>query len=196
VHTALGATSASMEALANSLHRVRPMRKVQYGVAASLDGYIAGPNGEADWIKIDPEIDFSGIWAQFDTLLMGRKTYEAALKRLGRSAFSGKAVFVFSKHLEQQGHPDVTIVSEPTRPWMRSLKSQEGKDIWLMGGGTVFRHLLDLGEVDSISVTTIPILLGDGTPLMPSPYDPTMLTLSSHRVYESGIISSIYEISK
>jgi dihydrofolate reductase len=64
-----------MEALANSLHRVRPMRKVQYGVAVSLDGYIAGPNGEADWIKIDPEIDFSAIWAQFDTPLMGRKTY-------------------------------------------------------------------------------------------------------------------------
>jgi dihydrofolate reductase len=65
-----------------------------------------------------------------------------------------------------------------------------------MGGGTVFRHLLDLGEVDSISVTIIPILLGDGTPLMPSPYDPTMLTLSTHRVYTSGIISGTYEISK
>lgn len=172
------------------------MRKVQYGVAVSLDGYIAGPNGEADWIRIDPEIDFSAIWAQFDTLLMGRKTYEAAIKRLGRAAFSGKVVFVFSKHLEPQGHPGVTIVSELTRPWMRSLKSQEGEDIWLMGGGAVFRHLLDLGEVDSISVTIIPILLGDGTPLMLSPYDPTVLTLSTYRVYKSGIISSTYEISK
>lgn len=172
------------------------MRKVQYGVAVSLDGYIAGPNGEADWIKIDPEIDFSAIWTQFDTLLMGRKTYEAAMERLGRSAFSGKAVFVFSKHLEPQDHPGVTIVSELTRPWMRSLKDQKGKDIWLMGGGTVFRHLLGLGEVDSISVTIIPVLLGDGTPLMPSPYDPTMLTLSTHRVYKSGIISAIYQIGK
>ena len=172
------------------------MRKVQYGVAVSLDGYIAGPNGEADWIKTDPEIDFSAIWAQFDTLLMGRKTYETAIKRLGREAFTGKAVVVLSRHLEPEGHPGVTIVSELTRPWIRSLKRQDGRDIWLMGGGTVFRHLLDLSEVDSISVTIIPILLGNGTPLMPSPYDPTLLTLSTHRVYKSGIIAAIYEINR
>lgn len=172
------------------------MRKVQYGVAVSLDGYIAGPNGEADWIKFDPEIDFSAIWEQFDTLLMGRKTYEAAVKRLGKAALSGKAVFVLSKHLEPHGNPGVTIVSEPTRSWIQSLKSQEGKDIWLMGGGTVFRHLLDLGEVDSISVTIIPVLLANGTPLMPPPYELTSLTLSTHRVYTSGIISGTYKIGK
>jgi len=172
------------------------MRKVQYGVAVSLDGYIAGPNGEADSIRIDPEIDFSAIWAQFDTLLMGRRTYEAAIKMLGRAAFTGKAVFVLSRHLEPEGHPGVTILSKLTRPWIRFLKRQDGKDIWLMGGGEVFRHLLDLSEVDSISVTIIPILLGNGTPLMPSPYDPTLLTLSTHRVYKSGIISAIYEISR
>ena len=171
------------------------MRKVQYGVAVSLDGYIAGPKGEADWIKIDPEVDFSAIWSQFDTLLMGRRTYEAATRRLGRAAFAGRASFVFSRHLEPQDHPSVTIVPELTRPWMRSLKSQEGKDIWLMGGGTMFRHLLDLGEVDSISVTILPVILGNGTPLMPPPYDPTNLTLSNHRVYKSGSISATYEVN-
>ena len=172
------------------------MRKIQYEVAVSLDGYISGPDGEADWITMDPEIDFSAIWAQFDTLLMGRRTYEAAVRRLGRAAFTGKDVFVFSRSLEQQACPRVTIVSEPTRQWIQALKSQEGKDIWLMGGGTVFRHLLSLGEVDSISVTIIPVLLGEGTPLMPSPYDPTSLTLSAHRVYKTGIISATYEISR
>src|SRR5258708_37211934 len=98
------------------------MRKIQYGVAVSLDGYIACPSGQADWIQIDPEIDFPAIWSQFDTLLMGRRTYEAATRRLGRAAFAGKATFVFSKQLE----PKVTIVSELTRPWIQALKKQEG----------------------------------------------------------------------
>jgi dihydrofolate reductase len=97
------------------------MRKIQYGVAVSLDGYIAGPNGESDWIQIDPEIDFSAIWSQFDTLLMGRRTYEAATRRLGRAAFAGKATFVFSKQLEPKDHPGVTIVSELTHPWIQAL---------------------------------------------------------------------------
>jgi dihydrofolate reductase len=170
------------------------MRKIQYGVATSLDGYIAGPNGEADWIRFDGEIDFSAIWEQFDALLMGRKTYQSAIERLGRTAFTGKAVFVFSRQLDLHDHPGVTVVPGLTRPWLQSLKGQQGKDIWLMGGGTIFRQMLDLGEVDSISVTILPVLLGNGTPLMPPPYDPTSLRLSAHRVYKSGIISAVYEI--
>lgn len=61
------------------------MRKIRYAVAMSLDGFIAGPNGEADWIEADPEVDFAAIWAQFDTLLMGRRTYEAAKERMGEA---------------------------------------------------------------------------------------------------------------
>ena len=81
------------------------MRRIRYGVAASLDGYIAGPNGEADWITLDPEVDFAEIWAQFDTLLMGRRTYEAAVKRLGEAAFSGITSVVFSRTLKEGQHP-------------------------------------------------------------------------------------------
>ena len=52
------------------------MRKIRYVVATSVDGYIAGPNGEADWIGVDPDVDFAALWAQFDTGLMGRRTYD------------------------------------------------------------------------------------------------------------------------
>jgi dihydrofolate reductase len=78
------------------------MRKIRYRVAMSVDGYIAGPNGEADWIGTDPEVDFPAIWAQFDTLLMGRRTYEAASKRLGETAFIGITSIVFSRTMKQQ----------------------------------------------------------------------------------------------
>jgi dihydrofolate reductase len=88
------------------------MRKIRYAVAVSVDGYIAGPNGEADWIGIDPEVDFAALWAQFDTLVMGRRTYEAARKRLGEAAFTGITTIVFSRTLKQQDHPEVTVVSD------------------------------------------------------------------------------------
>jgi dihydrofolate reductase len=171
------------------------VRKIQYGVAVSLDGYIAGPKGESDWIQMDPEIDFSAIWSQFDTLLMGRRTFEAAILRLGLAAFAGKATFVFSKQLNQKDHPGVTVVSELTRPWLQALKSQDGKDIWLMGGGKLFRKLLDLGEVDSLNITIVPVMLGEGTPLMSPPYAPTKLALLTHRVYKSGSISMTYKLN-
>jgi dihydrofolate reductase len=58
------------------------MRTIRYAVAMSVDGYMAGPNGEADWIGLDPEVDFAAVRAQFDTLLRGRRTYEVARKRL------------------------------------------------------------------------------------------------------------------
>ena len=172
------------------------MRKVQYGVAISLDGFIAGPNGEADWIKVDSKINFSEIWAQFDILMMGRRTFEVAVARLGQATFGGKDVFVLSGSLKPQDHPGVTIVSEPSRQWMQSLKGQAGRDIWLMGGGEVFRYMLGLGEVDSVSVMVIPVLLGAGVPLMSGPYDQTILKLSAHRVYQSGVVSLTYEINK
>jgi dihydrofolate reductase len=87
------------------------LRRIRYAVATSLDGYIAGPNGEADWIIMDPDIDFGAIFNEFDTFLMGRRTF--ALMPQGGSSFdSGMKTFVFSRTLRPSDYPDVTIVSE------------------------------------------------------------------------------------
>ena len=169
-------------------------RRVRYGVAMSLDGYIAGPNGESDWITVDPEIDFNEIFSQFDTLLIGRKTFEAMQKMGGGGgSMPGVKSFVISRTLKQTDYPDVTIAQDP-RALVTSLKAEPGKDIWLFGGGELFRSLLGAGLVDGVDAAIIPVLLGGGIPLLPSPAERTRLRLANRRVYEkSGIVQLHYD---
>jgi dihydrofolate reductase len=168
------------------------MKKICYAVAASLDGFIAGPKGEADWIIIDPEIDFEALFKRFDTVLMGRRTF-AAMEKIGQAPMSGMETFVFSRTLEQRKHPNVTILGDKVEEMVAALRAGRGKDIWLFGGGSLFRSLLATGLVDTVDVAIVPILLGDGIPLLPSLATRTALKLMNHRVYKkTGIISLEY----
>jgi dihydrofolate reductase len=171
------------------------MRRVRYGVAMSLDGYIAGPKGEADWIVMDPEIDFDAIWREFDTLLMGRHTFNS-MTAMGGGTSGGVKIVVASRTLDQRDHKGVTIVSDNLRDAVIALKNELGKDIWLFGGGSLFRSLLDLDLVDTVEVAVMPVVLGQGIPLLPAPARQTTLKLTSHRIYaKSGIVSLVYDVT-
>jgi dihydrofolate reductase len=170
-------------------------RRVRYQVAMSLDGYIAGPNGEADWIVMDPEIDFGALFAQFDTFLMGRKTFETMAG--GSMGGKGTKTIVFSRTLRQQDHPKVRIVSESIEEAVAALKAEPGKDIWLFGGGSLFRSFLEAGLVDSVEVAVVPVLLGGGIPLLPVPARQTKLSLTRQRIYQqSGIALLEYAVTR
>ena len=170
------------------------MRKVIYGSAMSLDGFIAGPNGEYDWIVMDPDIDFDTAMARFDTFLIGRKTFEA-MRRMGDVGppTPGIRHFVFSRTLRAEDCP--YPLSDNAERVVAELRQQPGKDIALFGGGELFRSLLAAGLVDEIGMSVIPVLLGGGIPLLPSPAARARLKLKSQRVYEkTGTVGLEYDI--
>lgn len=108
------------------------MRRIWYSVAMSLDGYIAGPNGEYDWIIMDPEIDFAAMMSRFDTLLMGRGTYEVA-QAMGQGGMPGMKTVVVSTTMRPADHPEIEIISAKVEQAVTELRAAEGKDIWLFG---------------------------------------------------------------
>lgn len=166
------------------------MRRLRYQVAVSLDGFIADVDGSADWIPMDPDIDFAGLFAQFDTFLMGRKTYETS-----GAMVSGQRVVVASTTLDPEAHPGLTIIGEDLAAGVAALKAEPGKDIWLFGGGELFRSLLAEHLVDTVEPAIVPVLLGGGVPFLPDPAIRTRLALRSHRVYErSGIVLLEYDV--
>jgi dihydrofolate reductase len=170
------------------------MKKIRYSVAMTLDGYIAGPNGEADWILMDPDVNFAELWAQFDTLIMGRKTYDAAKSRLGEAFMQGMKTVVVSRTLRPADNPNLIILSELTRDYIQSLRSQTTRDIFLLGGGKLFRSMLAMHEVDTVEVSLMPVLLGGGILLLPPTAQRATLKLSGHKIYRSGIVSLVYDV--
>ena len=105
--------------------------------AASLDGYIAGPAGEIDWIMPDPTIDWTALVAGFDTVLLGRRTYELTQQPGAPAWPPGWRLYVFSRTLAAAEHPGTTVVSAAAGATVAALRSKQGLDIWLFGGGSL-----------------------------------------------------------
>ena len=170
------------------------MRRVFYRVAMSLDGYIAGPRGEVDWIVHDPAVDFAKVYEGVDTVLLGRRTYELTRQPGAPPWPQDWRIYVFSRTLPPEEDPGVTVVRADAGTRVAALRAASGRDIWLFGGGSLFRSLLEAKQVDVVEVLVVPVLLGGGTPLLEAGTSMTRLALEQVERYASGLLSLRYRV--
>lgn len=171
------------------------MRKVILNLAVSLDGYIAGPHGEYDWCMTDQDYGMKEFMREVDAALIGRKTYDL-MRQMGEEAHPGLTNYVFSRTIEGREANDVVFVSQEAAEFVRTLKSSEGKALWLFGGGELIEALFQADLVDELMLSVHPLTLGDGKPLFPRMQTRLGFTLRGTREYSTGLVQLLYARSR
>jgi dihydrofolate reductase len=172
----------------------RRRRRIVYSVAVSADGFLARPDGDVGWLDRPRPKGFYGMGEFFrtiDTLVMGRKTWEIG-RKLGAKSDPKTTTYVFSRRLRKAPEEGTTFVSEDPKSFAARLRARPGKDIWLMGGGELFGHFLDAGEVDAITLHVIPILIGEGVPVIGAAHRDVPLVLIGHEAFPDGVVRMTY----
>jgi len=175
-------------------------RKIIVHIAASADGYIARPDGDLDWLTSRPAPEgFYGMNAfmrSIDTMLLGRRTYEASL-RLGANFDSKSRTVVFSRHAPPAGAPPgVEFTSDDIGAFATRLRAQPGKHIWLMGGGELIASFLDARAIDEFVISVVPVFIGDGIPLIARRDRYVPLELRSVEQFEDGLVQLHYVVHR
>ena len=174
------------------------MRKVTFGGANSLDNYIARKDDAVDWLMWSNEAAsvMMEYWKTIDTILMGRKTYEVALRQSkGKSnPYLGIKSYVFSRTLKKSEDESVKIVSGDAARFVRKLKNEEGKDICVMGGGEFAKTLFEANLIDEIGFNIHPVLLGSGIPLFHEMKRQINLELIDCKTFKNGCVLVSYRV--
>lgn len=172
------------------------MRKVIYGCACSLDGYLADVNGGVDWLHFSKDVQevMRRTWATADAVLYGRKTWEIATAQPMPPGTESVRNYVFSRTLKAVGH-GAEVVKEEAGEFVRRLKAERGKDIIVMGGGNFAQSLFAAKVIDMVGLNVHPILLGRGLPVFHDAGRIT-LTLNEARTMDGGCVLMMYEVKR
>jgi dihydrofolate reductase len=184
---------------------MKARRKIIVYIATSADGYIARPNGDVEWLNRRPDtVDYGmgAFYRTIDTILWGRKTYDWALDYHEKAGTKGEifdtkvANYVFSRKPPKRRARGVEFVLEPLKKFAQRLRATSGKNIWMMGGGELIASFLDAGEIDEFDIHVIPVLIGDGIPLVARRHRDIPLRLRSARKYPDGVVRLRYHVER
>lgn len=179
-------------------------RKIIVYIATSADGYIARPDGDVEWLnRPRPKGNYGvgNFFKSVDTILWGRKTYdkgiEMGMKARMKAAGFGPEIrnYVFSRQPHGSLLPGFEFVTRPIKTFAQRLRAQHGKDIWMMGGGGIIASFLDEGEIDEFSIHVIPILIGQGIPLIQPRHRCVRLKLLSTKKFPDGVVHLNYRVA-
>jgi dihydrofolate reductase len=168
------------------------MRHVVLGLGISLDGYIARPDGAVDFLFMPKDYSMAEFFAAVDTVIMGRKTYEASLKMGGVFAAPGWKTYVCSRSLTAGERDGLVFTRQTPTALVEEIREGKGKDIWLMGGGEIAREFLNADLVDELHIGVVPVLIGAGIPLFPPGFPQREFELLENRSFSKGMISLKY----
>lgn len=175
------------------------MRKVTFRVANSLDNYIARTDGTFDWILAGEEANsaMTDFWKTIDAVVIGRKTYEPVLKS-GKPfpTYPGVKNYVLSRTLKESSDKNVEIIHEDVVEFIRRLKTEEGKGIFVMGGGLLAKSLFEANLIDEVGVNIHPVLLGSGIPLFHEMSHQIDLELIECKRFKNGCVSVNYQVKR
>jgi dihydrofolate reductase len=179
------------------------MRKIIVYIATSADGFIARKDGAVDWLdrpRTAGDYGMGRFFKSIDTILFGRKTYDLAL----RFQKEGKAIpsmgdikhYAFSRKPPKKVMEGFEFVKEPIKKFAKRLRSQKGKNIFMMGGAGIIASFLDCGEIDEFIIHVIPTFIGEGIPLIAPRHRTVPLKLVSIKKFSDGVVRLHYQVSE
>lgn len=177
-----------------------PKRKIIVYIATSVDGYIARPDGDVAWLdrpRPKGNYGYGEFFNGIDAILWGRKTYSKGLEMGMKAREFGRGIpnYVFSRQAQESAEPGFKFVRDPIKAFAQRMRKKRGKNIWMMGGGEIIASFLDEGEIDEFHINVVPILIGEGIPLIHPRHRSIRLKLLSSKDFPDGVVSLRYQVT-
>ena len=174
------------------------MKKIRLFISSSIDGYIATPDGDLDWLIDYPnperlDYGYQKFLSEIDTVIMGGQAYRSLKYMDIVWPYKGKTTFIISHNPDKGKIEDnIAFITEDVIEKVTEIKEGNGSDIALVGGGEVTKMLLQANLIDEMIITTVPILLGGGISLFPPYFTTSEWRICESNLYENGLLQAFY----